>query len=750
MTQASAGGRKRRTRLAARADAPVQATAEQRMLGLRSLGITGGSEPVPAFAEGVRASGVGFYPILALSLLTVLEGFQAMGLFLLAPDLERTIAAGVGRGPQIWSFQTDLQLFAAVAGAAATAALVHRTGRPIRGQAAWVTALVCAAGLVVTAFVVYDHWWLIGVLLVGGLCAGAAHSVQPPLLLESYPPGLRVRAFCGYTAALAGGTALAALIVASTIELDLTWRSAVLVMGVVGIVVALVARHVRDRGFGVMDVASIEDGVRQVYGGGTTVAELSDDDVAVGVFESFRLVLSVPAVRVALLLFGLFGFFAVAVQRYLAFYFEQRWGIGDAGRATLFAVLSLCVVPALAWFGPRGEAQFQASPERLLAITSRGVAIGFVCVYLAVLSPVFVGMVLLLAVAYVGLYLALPSASVSLLTVVHPTRRTHASALAGMAMALGGVSGPLILSSFQTRFGTSLAFLVAAILGAGIALRIPKRAQTLGANVDQLVEEIIERETVRSLVSSGHHFPLLGCRHIDFSYGQVQVLFDVNLTVDEGQMVALLGTNGAGKSTLLRVISGLGVPSRGSVHFRGGDITYLSPSHRVELGVCQIPGGRAVFPPMSVVENLRVFGYTLGQDRRAVERGIESAFESFPALAARRNHLAATLSGGEQQMLALGKAFILTPRLLLIDELSLGLAPIVVGELLEIVRRINAAGTAVLLVEQSVNIALSLVDHAYFMEKGEIRFDGRAEELIRRPDLLRAVFLEGASKGGRR
>jgi ABC-type branched-subunit amino acid transport system ATPase component len=314
-------------------------------------------------------------------------------------------------------------------------------------------------------------------------------------------------------------------------------------------------------------------------------------------------------------------------------------------------------------------------------------------------------------------------------------------------MALGGIGGLQVLSAFQTRFGTSSAFLVAALLGVTVALGVPKRALTAGVDVDNVVEEVIERERWRSLVSSGHHFPLLGCRHIDFSYGQVQVLFDVNLTVDDGEMVALLGTNGAGKSTLLRVISGLGLPSRGSVHFRGADITFVSPSRRVALGVCQVPGGRAVFAPMSVVENLRVFGYTLGQDRSAVDRGIELAFESFPALAAQRNQLAATLSGGQQQMLGLGKAFIVRPRVLLIDELSLGLAPRVVGELLEIVRVINGAGTAVVLVEQSVNIALSLVDHAYFMEKGEIRFDGRADALIQRPDLLRAVFLEGASKG---
>src|SRR5207302_426207 len=145
-------------------------------------------------------------------------------------------------------------------------------------------------------------------------------------------------------------------------------------------------------------------------------------------------------------------------------------------------------------------------------------------------------------------------------------------------------------------------------------------------------------------------------------------------------------------------------------------------------------------------ENMRVFGYTLGRNRRAVDESIEMCFEAFPRLKERRTSLASTLSGGEQQMLGLCKALILQPKVLLIDELSLGLAPVIVTQLLEMVRRINAGGTAVVLVEQSVNIALSLVRHAYFMEKGEIRFDGPARDLLQRGDLLRAVFLEGASK----
>jgi ABC-type branched-subunit amino acid transport system ATPase component len=201
---------------------------------------------------------------------------------------------------------------------------------------------------------------------------------------------------------------------------------------------------------------------------------------------------------------------------------------------------------------------------------------------------------------------------------------------------------------------------------------------------------------------------------------------------------------------LLKVISGIGLPMRGSVRFRGQEITYLDAERRLRLGITQIPGGRAVFGPMNVVENLRSYGYTLGSDKGAVDSAIERTFAAFPRLYERRSSLASTLSGGEQQMLGLSKALMLRPRLLLIDELSLGLAPVIVGQLLELVREINADGTAVVLVEQSVNIALNLVEHAYFMEKGEMRFDGRARDLLARDDLLRAVFLQGASKAANR
>jgi branched-chain amino acid transport system ATP-binding protein len=224
------------------------------------------------------------------------------------------------------------------------------------------------------------------------------------------------------------------------------------------------------------------------------------------------------------------------------------------------------------------------------------------------------------------------------------------------------------------------------------------------------------------------------------------VLFDVNLDVNEGEVVALLGTNGAGKSTLLRAVCGLGHPNRGSIRFAGNDITYLEAEQILALGVGMMPGGRAVFPGMSVSENLYAGGFAFRKDRARLQRDISQVEEWFPILGQRRNQAASTLSGGEQQMLALAKAFLTRPRLLCMDELSLGLAPTVVEQLFAIVREIHAQGTTVLIVEQSVNVALALATTAVFMEKGQVRYTGPAADLLDRPDLLRSVFLEGAAR----
>jgi branched-chain amino acid transport system ATP-binding protein len=235
--------------------------------------------------------------------------------------------------------------------------------------------------------------------------------------------------------------------------------------------------------------------------------------------------------------------------------------------------------------------------------------------------------------------------------------------------------------------------------------------------------------------------PLLACQGLDVGYGPVQVLFGVDFEVFEGELVALLGTNGAGKSTLLKTVAGLLAPAAGRVAFAGADVTHLGAEAMARAGVALMPGGKGIFPSLTVAEHLRLAGWSFRRDAARLAAARDEALELFPALAHRHDQPAGTLSGGEQQMLALAQAFMTRPRLLLIDELSLGLAPAVVGQLLDVVRSIHRSGTTVVVVEQSVNVALTLAERAVFMEKGEVRFTGPTLELLERPDLLRSVFI---------
>jgi ABC-type branched-subunit amino acid transport system ATPase component len=231
----------------------------------------------------------------------------------------------------------------------------------------------------------------------------------------------------------------------------------------------------------------------------------------------------------------------------------------------------------------------------------------------------------------------------------------------------------------------------------------------------------------------------LELRGIDFSYGKVQVLFGVDLALRQGETLALLGSNGAGKSTLLRVVSGLNRPDRGTVLLNSVPVTATIAEQRVRLGIVQLVGGEATFPPLTVAENLRAGAYQY--PRREAKVRIERALELFPVLADRRAAAAGDLSGGQQHMLALAIALMHDPKVLLIDELSLGLAPVVVQQVLDVVRDLKTRAMTMILVEQSVDVALGIADRAVVMEKGEIRFAGTAHELASRDDLVQSAFL---------
>jgi ABC-type branched-subunit amino acid transport system ATPase component/ABC-type branched-subunit amino acid transport system permease subunit len=253
------------------------------------------------------------------------------------------------------------------------------------------------------------------------------------------------------------------------------------------------------------------------------------------------------------------------------------------------------------------------------------------------------------------------------------------------------------------------------------------------------------RSDVPRRAPAGAGEALLSVRGLDVSYGQVQVLFGVDLDVRAGGIVALLGTNGAGKSTALRAVCGLTGVGAGSICFDGADITGAAPHRVAAAGIAQVPGGKAIFPSLTVEEHLRLAsGIRPASDR---EPAIAEVYRFFPRLEEMSARPAALLSGGQQQMLGLGMALVAAPKLLVIDELSLGLAPVIVEQLLELVRELRERGTTIVVVEQSVNVALTIADRAYFLEKGEVRFEGPTAELLDRPDVLRAVYLEGAAAG---
>jgi branched-chain amino acid transport system ATP-binding protein len=232
---------------------------------------------------------------------------------------------------------------------------------------------------------------------------------------------------------------------------------------------------------------------------------------------------------------------------------------------------------------------------------------------------------------------------------------------------------------------------------------------------------------------------MLEIQNIVCRYGKVEAIKGVSLSVRKGELVTIIGANGAGKSSTLRAISGLLPPASGSIRFDGVDITNASPQHILSLGVAHCPEGRRVFPQMTIQENLEIGAYRR-KDKDGVKADIDRMFDNFPKLGERRNQMAGTLSGGEQQMLAIGRALMSRPRLVLFDEPSLGLAPNIVEKTFEIIMKVRSDGATVLMVEQNAYAALEMCDRAYLYESGSLALEGTGEALIRDPHVRKAYL----------
>ena len=234
---------------------------------------------------------------------------------------------------------------------------------------------------------------------------------------------------------------------------------------------------------------------------------------------------------------------------------------------------------------------------------------------------------------------------------------------------------------------------------------------------------------------------MLEIKDLEVYYGVIQAIKGISFEVNKGEVIALIGANGAGKTTILHTITGLLSPKKGSVMYEGTDIT-KTPAHKiVSLGMAHVPEGRRVFADLSVYENLKMGAYTR-KDKNEVEETLERVYERFPRLKERKNQMAGTLSGGEQQMLAMGRALMSKPKIILMDEPSMGLSPILVNEIFDIIQEVSKSGTTVLLVEQNAKKALSIADRAYVLETGKIVLEGKAEDLLN-DDSIKKAYLGG-------
>jgi ABC-type branched-subunit amino acid transport system ATPase component/predicted MFS family arabinose efflux permease len=552
------------------------------------------------------------------------------------------------------------------------------------------------------------------------------------LLADYFEPSVRPRVYSFHRAANAVGQFLGPLL-GGLLAFSFGWRVPFLIFAVPTFVLVVLALRLREPVRGAHE--------RRAMGASEEAVATEEDRPSFA--EGWRMVWKVESLRriwyaIPFLAAALVGYVALAGLLY-----EEAFGLDERARGFVAASVEPMQLLGLVVGARVGTRLIAQDPGKVLrfvavvAVASAALALGFA------ISPVlWLGIVINMALT-AALAILLPGILASLSLAIPARARSIGFSVFSLWVIPGLLILPLIggiADAWGIRFGLALMapiFLIGGLIISTAGSVIARDIQQVWATAAARSEVAYERRQGRS--------KLLLVRGVDVSYDDVQVLFGVDFEVDEGEIVALLGTNGAGKSTLLKAISGVVEADRGAVIFDGREITHAPPNEVAARGVTQVPGGTGVFPSLSVGENLRVAGWLERRDRTATEEGVARVLELFPVLGRRLDEPAANLSGGQQQMLALGMAFLSRPRLLMIDELSLGLAPVVVEQLLTVVEELRDAGTTIILVEQSVNVALTVASTAYFMEKGEIRFHGPTAELLERPDVLRSVFLEGAA-----
>jgi ABC-type branched-subunit amino acid transport system ATPase component/sugar phosphate permease len=682
-----------------------------------------------SMGQALRAGGVTL--VVTLGVARFVAALDQSAMSILAPDIQKTLGVSDAVIGAIGGAFGVLFLI----GSIPISTLADRHPRKLIAAVSMLvwSATVFLTGLVQTAF------WLFLARVGVGVSESYALPVNVPLLADGYPIEARTRVFGLYSAIEVAGRVAGPLIaggIAGAIAGPESWRWAFAVMALAGVPVAIATFLLKEPRRG-------RNEMQAVLG-----AELDEDDrdLPVSISVAFERLRTIRSFYYFLTGMAALGFSLFSIPLFLNLYLDDQFGLTAWQRGIFGSAVALPGILALAIAAPRTDALYRRSPPASLVLVGSMIA----AFGLFIVAGLYMPNVWLLGIFYAvgtAISLAAYTSIVAVLNSVIPYRlRSRGSAMVGVYVTVfggffGAVLTGLLADSLGRRGALTLIVLPSTIIGGAL---IAYGARFVRGDISQCVEELIEEKAEADRVRQPDAVvAALQVRNLDFSYGTVQVLFDVSLDVHKGETVALLGTNGAGKSTLLRVISGLGVPSRGVVRLHGRTVTYTDPELRARIGIVQLMGGNAVFSALSVEENIRMAAFYY--DGAELHRRAEAALARFPILVERRKTIARELSGGQQQMLALAMALVHEPEVLIIDELSLGLAPVTVQALLETVRELKDQGVTMLIVEQSLNVALEIADRAIFMEKGQVRFDGPAAELAERDDLARAVFL-GAGK----
>lgn len=552
------------------------------------------------------------------------------------------------------------------------------------------------------------------------------------LISDYYPIESRSSVFSVHRAANAVGAFLGP-ISAGFLAYAFGWRAPFIIFMIPTMIFAVMAMRLREPIRGLWE--------RRAMNVSAEVAETEEE--APSFAESWRTVHKVQSLKriwwsLPFLATGLIGFVSLASLLY-----EREFGLDERARGIAAAIAEPCQLIGLV-FGARWISKKFAG--NIAGLTRIGASVSIAAAFLSAafaLAPNIYVAVAVNCVISAALAMLAPAIFTGLSLAIPPRARATGYSVASLWIIPGLAVLPMIgwiADKFTIRVGM-LVMIPLFIIGGLIQRSI---GNVIMDDIGQVWQSAAARSEALYDRRQGQA-KLLLLRGVHSGYDGRMVLQGIDLEMEEGEIVALLGTNGAGKSTLLRTISGTVEADRGAVIFDGRDITHAPPNEIAALGVVQMPGGQGVFGSLTVRENLELAGWTQRRDAAGVAAARAEVLAMFPILNERLDESAVNLSGGQQQMLALAMSFIMKPRILLIDELSLGLAPVIVGQMLPVIERLSKEGVTVVLVEQSVNVALTVAQRAYFLERGEIRFSGPTAELLSRPDILRSVFLSGAA-----